>query len=457
MTTDLVVVLPGIMGSTLRADGKLVWAPSAGAVLRAIRTFGRSITTLTLPAGIGDDHPGDGVEPAGLMPDLHVLPGLWTPVRGYDQLVRKLRGLGCRDVTPDPDAPPGNLLLAPYDWRLSNRYNGKRLGTLVEPALARWRAQGGEYADAKVVFVCHSMGGLVARWYIERCGGAEITRKLVTLGTPYRGAVKALEQLVNGIRPGIGPLAFQLTGFARSMPSLHQLLPEYACIEHDGDLVKTTETTIPELDSGMVADAMAFHTALRTAEAARPAGLADIHALLGARQPTSTTAAITGGRVVAKETYRGENRYGDGTVPNVGAARADVPLDSNTLHHVADMHGNLQCTKAVFTMLTELITNQPVVVRGPGDVRLRLSVPDLIVTGEDLTVRVDLDGEVRRAVTITATHEDGRQPVIRTPRVHDQRVTTTLSGLRPGAYTIVASGPPPVAPVTAGTLVWDGS
>lgn len=35
--TDLVVVLPGIMGSTLRrADGKLVWAPSTGAALRVV-------------------------------------------------------------------------------------------------------------------------------------------------------------------------------------------------------------------------------------------------------------------------------------------------------------------------------------------------------------------------------------------------------------------------------------
>jgi hypothetical protein len=25
---------------------------------------------------------------------------------------------------------------------------------------------------------------VVARWYIEQCGGAEVTRKLITLGTP---------------------------------------------------------------------------------------------------------------------------------------------------------------------------------------------------------------------------------------------------------------------------------
>src|SRR5690348_5579397 len=98
--TDLVVVLPGILGSTLRQHGHLVWAPSAGSALRAITTLGGSLRRLELPPGIGDQHPGDGVEPAGLMPDLHVLPGIWTPVKGYDVLIGRLRSLGYREPVP---------------------------------------------------------------------------------------------------------------------------------------------------------------------------------------------------------------------------------------------------------------------------------------------------------------------------------------------------------------------
>lgn len=195
---DLVVVLPGILGSTLRQDDRLVWAPSAGSALRAIKTFGGSVKRLQLPSGIGDNHPGDGVEPAGVMPDLQVLPGIWTPVKGYGRLLARLRSLGYHEPGTDPGSPPGNLLPVAYDWRLSCRYNGSRLASIIGPALERWRAQGGPYADAQVVFVCHSMGGLVARWYIEKCGGAEVTRKLITLGTPYRGAARALAQLTNG-------------------------------------------------------------------------------------------------------------------------------------------------------------------------------------------------------------------------------------------------------------------
>jgi pimeloyl-ACP methyl ester carboxylesterase len=103
----------------------------------------------------------------------------------------------------DPSRIP-NLVPVSYGWRLSNRYKGQRLKTIVEPALSRWRAQGAPYAEAKVIFICHSMGGLVARWYIEKACGAEVTRKLVTFGTPYRGALSALDQLVNGVRKEIG-------------------------------------------------------------------------------------------------------------------------------------------------------------------------------------------------------------------------------------------------------------
>ena len=313
------VALPGILGSTLRRDGHLVWAPSAGSALRAIGTFGASVRRLELPAGIGDDHPYDGVEPAGLMPDLHVLPGIWTPVKGYDLLLARLRALGYRE--PGPGVPAGNLIPVAYDWRLSCRYNGKRLGTIIEPALKRWRDQGGPYADAQVVFVCHSMGGLIARWYIEKCGGAEITRKLITLGTPYRGAARALGQLVNGAHPGLGPFRLDLTRFARTMPSLHQLLPEYACLEHGEDLAKTTGITLPELDTAMVADAMRFHTDLQQAEARRPQSLAATHAIVGTTQATATTARLTDGRIELLDTYQDRDLYGDATVPIVAACR----------------------------------------------------------------------------------------------------------------------------------------
>jgi pimeloyl-ACP methyl ester carboxylesterase len=458
MTTpdDLVVVLPGILGSTLRRDGRLVWAPSAGSALRAISTFGASVKNLELPMGIGDDHPMDGVEPAGLMPDLHVLPGIWTAVKGYDRLVGRLRSLGYRESVPG--GPAGNLIAVPYDWRLSCRYNAGQLGTIIEPALQQWRDQSEQHADAQVVFVCHSMGGLIARWYIEKCGGAEITRKLITLGTPYRGAARALDQLVNGATKGLGPFRLDLTRFGRSTPSLHQLMPEYACLQHGDDLVKTTSVTLPELDTGMVADAMRFHTDLQEAEAGRPQSLAATHAIVGTTQPTATTARLVSGRIELLDTYRNQDLAGDATVPIVGACRADVRMDSNTLRRVPDKHGNLQRNAAALDEVEGILTASSIIVKAAKPVALRVDAPEFALAGEPVTVRVTPAERARQVIHLTVTSETGVP--IEKRRLRPSGETITIDGLAPGAYTIDVTGPDPAspyAPVSSDILIWEST
>ncbi|TWP46793.1 hypothetical protein FKR81_34990 [Lentzea tibetensis] len=438
---DLVVVLPGILGSTLRDENGPVWEVSGRAALRAVLSFGRSLRRMTLPEDIGDEHPGDGIEPVALMADLHVLPGIWTPLKGYDRLTKRLRSIGFTEEK-------GNLLLFPYDWRLSNRYNGARLGREVERALGKLRET---QPDAKAVFVCHSMGGLVARWYIEKCGGHEVTRKLITIGTPYRGAAAAVEQLVNGLRKGLGPLAIDLTEFARSMPSLHQLMPEYACVESPHGLLKTTETTLPELRTKMVEDAMAFHVAINNAEEARPASATATHAIIGAKQPTATTIRIADGKATPVRTYDGRDLFGDSTVPSVGSTRPDVMLDSNVLRRVTEQHTSLQDNPAVLDEVESIITAVAVQVRNIEWTHPRVTVPDLLLTGEDLPVDVELDEENRRAVKIAVTDEAGRLVESRAPSVASGIVSARFPGLAPGAYSVQVSGLKPGAPVAAVT------
>jgi pimeloyl-ACP methyl ester carboxylesterase len=453
--TDLVVVLPGIMGSTLRSEDGMVWAPSAGAALRAIATFGRSIKRLQLPDDIGDEHPDDRVEPVALMPDLHVLPGIWTPVHGYDPLLARLRSLGYREADDSPDAPPGNLLAVPYDWRLSNRYTAERLKTIVEPALERWQAQGGPCADARLVFVCHSMGGLVARWYIERCDGADITRKLITFGTPYRGALKALEQLVNGVDRRLGPFSLDLADFARSLPSLHQLLPEYACIEFGEQLLKTTETKLPDLCERRVADAMSFHTELRDAESSRAASLDATHAIVGVNQPTVTTARIADGSVLSLEHYGSDDLFGDSTVPLVAACRSDVSMDGNTLRRVPDKHGNLHRNRAALDELEGILTARHIQARAGTTADLRVGAPELALAGEQIPVEIDLSDDTRLSLRIVVTGESGRVVESRVCSRTRGTIHATVGGLAAGAYSIEVTDPSlRVAPVSGSILVW---
>jgi pimeloyl-ACP methyl ester carboxylesterase len=450
---DLIVVLPGILGSTLAKDGQLIWAPSAGAVLRVIATLGQNIGTMALPEGIGDEHPGDGVQPVGLMPDLHVLPGLWSANIGYDALLDWLRSRFHLIEAPldDPDRC-ANLLPVAYDWRLSNRYNGRRLKSIVEPALEKWRAQHSTFQDAKVVFICHSMGGLVARWYIDREGGAEITRKLITLGTPHRGSLNALEQLVNGAHVGLGPFALKLTPFARSLPSLYQLLPEYACIEAPGGLTKTTETQVPNLATAMIDDAMRFHAEI---DAAQTHGY-DLHPIVGFRQPTKTTARIDRDHVAPVYTIDGNDEGGDGTVPRLAATPAGFRPNDPTVRSAAERHGALQSNGSILDEIEFVLGARSEPYRVSGQAELSVTVEELLLSGEPLVLSATpVDGS-RTRLRATVNNEAGHEV---TSVLLEPARPVTIDPLPPGGYTItvgaVGTAATRVAPVTCPILVWD--
>ncbi|MEO7244871.1 MAG: hypothetical protein ABIX12_06970, partial [Rubrivivax sp.] len=202
---DLVMLLPGITGSVLtNRAGKDVWSPSAGAAWRAITSFGQSITGLELP---GDDV-DDGVTATRLVPDVTLVPGL-VKIDGYSRVQDYLiRQLGLVDGQ--------NYRAFPYDWRRDNRVSAQRLQTQAMDALNRWRSTSGN-ADAKLVLIGHSMGGLIARHFVECLGGWQVTRTLLTLGTPHRGSLNAVGFLANGMKKGIGPLGLDLSPLLRSL------------------------------------------------------------------------------------------------------------------------------------------------------------------------------------------------------------------------------------------------
>ncbi|MEU9251745.1 hypothetical protein AB0D66_07875 [Streptomyces sp. NPDC048270] len=433
---DLVVVLPGIMGSRLAdAAGKPVWDLSGGALWRGLRTFGGSVNRLRLPKDIGDGHPDDGVVPTGLMPDVHAIPGVGQPVDGYTDLLVWLE----RSFSLSPGA---NLVPFPYDWRLSCRYNAERLRRTVARALERWRASAPERADARVVFICHSMGGLVARHYVERLGGHEVTRRLITLGTPHRGSLDALGHLVNGLRKGWGPLGVDLSAFARSLPSLHQLAPDYACVEGPGGLACARDLPgLPGVDPGLLADAARFHADLRRS-AARPDPVT-LHAITGIRQPTLTTAEITDRGLSPLWLIDGTDERGDGTVPRLSARPTNAENTGYAVdeaHTPCEQHGSLQNNRGVRDALAGLLGHERPFHRGEdGDVPLSVLAPPLLEAGEPYEVAVTVPSEVPDHDALHLTAElrpaDGRQPLARTLRpLGEGRYAAAFPAPDPGAY-----------------------
>jgi pimeloyl-ACP methyl ester carboxylesterase len=74
-----------------------------------------------------------------------------------------------------------------------------------------------ETGQSHVHLVGHSLGGLVARYAVQRLGLDHVTRSVVTIGTPHRG--------VRIARFGPGPAAAQLrpgSGFLRHLPPLDE-------------------------------------------------------------------------------------------------------------------------------------------------------------------------------------------------------------------------------------------
>lgn len=78
-----------------------------------------------------------------------------------------------------------DLFVAFYDWRKSV----KDSATLyLKPWIDRAKQRSGA---ATVALVCHSMGGLVARSYIQSRAYAGDVAEVITLGTPHRGSAEA--------------------------------------------------------------------------------------------------------------------------------------------------------------------------------------------------------------------------------------------------------------------------
>jgi pimeloyl-ACP methyl ester carboxylesterase len=381
---DVVVLLPGITGSVLRKNGKVVWGYSAGTIGRTLATLGDSLERdLALPDDDPDiDDLGDGIVADALMPDLHLLPGLWK-IDGYGKIVKA--------ITSSFEVTEGkNFFQFPYDWRRHNRVAARKLAREAGLWLDAWRYSSGN-ADAKLILVAHSMGGLVSRYYLECLDGWRNTRALVSFGTPYQGSPDALDTLANGMT--WGPL--DLSALARQMTSIYQLLPVYPCYDAgDGRLVRVGETAgIPKVDAAKAAAALAFH---REIEAAVESHKKDqkyldaryrIYPVVGIGQRTNLSARSKNGKVEMLQTFEGKSLFGDGTVPRVAAI--PIELGQNPMAaYAGTKHGSLQNTDHVILNLTGFLTGTSIDLGAfRGTIRVALDVEDLTFDREPVTVR----------------------------------------------------------------------
>ncbi|MFF3333977.1 esterase/lipase family protein [Streptomyces sp. NPDC002888] len=447
---DMVVLLPGITGSVLRSEGRDIWGPSAGALWSALTAPDEWRDQLSLR----DGDPG-AVTASRLMPDAHLVPGL-VKIDGYSSPAALIRDTF--DVvpgSPDQDAP-ANYIEFPYDWRLDNRVSARRLAQVVDGALRRWRKHS-QAPDARVIFLAHSMGGLVARYYLEVLGGWRTCRALITFGTPYRGSLNALDFLANGYKK----LFVDLTEVMRSFPSVHQLLPVYRALRVGDEYVRVAETDkVPGVDPVLAADALAFHREIEAKvtehlddEDYRTGGYT-VLPVVGTHQKTRQSGTLTGARVEVSSRLPDWIDPllddGDGTVPRASA----TPIELSDAHRdtfVAERHGSLQCNPTVLTDLRGRLEQSQVrglrEIRGPRESpraakrpALALDIDDLYLAGEPVVLRGRSIGpapdEPVRAVVQPVVHGRAPAPFTVEPVSSTGGGRLELPQLPPGLYRV---------------------
>lgn len=476
MTNDIIVFVPGIGGSRLERDGKPIYDLSLKALHRLIWNWvGGDIAFRG-----GSRKPDDGVVATDLFNN-QLIPG-WFGVDDYDGLVTTMKS-----VVGDPTR---QFVKFPYDWRASNRWAAMALDAKVRPALHDWR-KGAGGTDAKLWLVCHSMGGLVARYFLEHLGGADITRRLITIGTPHRGAPRALDALVNGM--GFGPIDFSTV--IRSFASTYELLPQAPVVKVStdtgerltrvadffgmGDLLPLPPTAapssplsdlspLPHIDADRLRDALDFHRAIREPVIRR------IHSgeptpytvtcLFNRRQRTPQSATWLAGKLRLSDdapfpTPAGQNHLfhrGDGTVPGPSAIPIEWTQSTDAIA-LDEKHASMPSARSLTDVLQNLaspLDTRTYMSSDPSDGSLGLAAPALVMAGDSFEIELDAVRAARLTVTATAVQSPEVTAFDDVIRLEDGATgQLKLNLASPGTYRVTARSADPLRPAVSEWVV----
>jgi len=219
-----VIVIHGLMGSRLKTadSGKEVWV---GSPLKLL--FSDYAETAL------------EIDPQTLLPKSSplVAAGLLDKVAGknfYAGIIDTLESAGRYQHAESGVAQTRNsrnYYVFNYDWRQDNMQSARKLSLLIKQIQA-------DFSDPnlKVDLVAHSMGGLIARYYLRygeydtlndndfeiNLNGAESVRRVILLGTPNLGSVSSLHAFIKGFKLGTGSVPPETLA---TMPSAYQLFP----------------------------------------------------------------------------------------------------------------------------------------------------------------------------------------------------------------------------------------
>lgn len=475
-THDAIVIVPGIMGSELvdvsggRGKEKVLWGLARpGWLAKAwLSRSGLKGLHLTPEEAAGQSR---RVEPRRLLST-----PAWTPfLRGIEPYTR---------LTNDVEATaadPAALLAFPYDWRLPVEHNARRLAREARIHLERWRnhpkhtearRRAVDEREARLVFIAHSMGGLVTYGALTLGGDSDLaadTRGVMTLGTPFHGSVAAAN-ILNSIQGAPLPLPHnKLAALAATMPGVHDLLPRYLCLEDGPDVRALSPGDVAALggDKDLAATSSAYFDNLY----ANP--LPQLRPVVGVQQDTAQSLQIVNGVVIpADYSFRlhtddrqllrdnhGRPRrfqvWGDGTVPRQSASliRRTIPL--------ALQHGSLASSKHARQAVIDFLLEDDHLGPDQAVGALGLTVPDYVtpdtkwqlnVTGTDDPAGVDatiaaLDDTWTASPPLYASDDDTLAADLQVPAAGLYRLTVQADRSPTTLTQLILAGPDGMTPL----------
>jgi len=244
-----VIVIPGLMGSKLvdQDTDEMVWGAFGLGQVNPNSAIGARQIALPMETGKKLEELRDNVKPAGALDRIKVnFLGIPLELNAYYNILRTLGVGGYRDegLGMDYGEDHYTCFQFDYDWRRDIVESAKRLDLFIKTR-ARYvqmeieKRFGIKMARVKFDLVAHSMGGLVARYYLRygaadlpedgslpelTWAGAEYVEHLVIIGTPNAGSVAILQSLIHGF--SINSLFPRYSAAVlNTMPSMYELLP----------------------------------------------------------------------------------------------------------------------------------------------------------------------------------------------------------------------------------------